>query len=205
MTAIVGNSKNIKLAQHHLILIACCGFKGDRYGALSHLKSLTEILDNIKINKDLYKEIFLASLNVVNVFGIESNDKVIQRCDQVLKVLGFDQVNPVFEVYQHGTGAWNNVCSVLNVKVGHLFASGKLDESIAATQNLLLPARLASLNPEHDLSEEDKFNGTMTQIYEYTILLELLKKKNNIEEGMVAVNNLKKISAQAKQYALTQE
>jgi len=64
MTAIVGNSKNLKLVQHHLILSASRAFKGDIQGAQTNIKTAWEILDNIKVNRDLSRDLFVAALNV---------------------------------------------------------------------------------------------------------------------------------------------
>ena len=55
MVAIVGNSKNIKMVQHFLVMTASRGLKGDMLGARGLMNSVKAILDNVKINKDLYK------------------------------------------------------------------------------------------------------------------------------------------------------
>ena len=55
MTAIVGNSKNIKMVQHYILLTACRAFKRDEAGAKGALNNVIAILENVKVNKDLYK------------------------------------------------------------------------------------------------------------------------------------------------------
>ena len=62
MTAIVGNSKNILMVQHYLLLSASRGLKGDRSSAKSAMSSARAVLDAIKINRTRYKLQFVAAL-----------------------------------------------------------------------------------------------------------------------------------------------
>lgn len=70
MTGILGNSKCVKLAQHHLVLTACSGFSGNQEAAKRHMKIVWEILDNIKINKDLFVDMYSAAIYVGKTFQV---------------------------------------------------------------------------------------------------------------------------------------
>ena len=59
---IVGNSKCIKFAQHLIILTICREVAQDKVSAQQHLTKLWQVLDAIKINIDLYLDIFYAAV-----------------------------------------------------------------------------------------------------------------------------------------------
>ena len=81
MTAIVGNSKNVKMVQHYLLLSASRGFKGDKSSAKSAMTSARAVLDAIKVNKNLYKSQFVAALVLEQGFALSDADTLIKRAD----------------------------------------------------------------------------------------------------------------------------
>ena len=75
------------MVQHYLILTASLGFKGELQGAQAHMKTAWEILDNVKVNRDLYRDLFISALNVSYCFGFDQEEEGIKHCDQVLQIL----------------------------------------------------------------------------------------------------------------------
>ena len=53
-------------------------------GAQEHMNSAWEILDNVKVNRDLHREQFISALNVSRSFGFQQGQEGVKRCDQVL-------------------------------------------------------------------------------------------------------------------------
>ena len=81
MMAIVGNSKCVKLAQHYMILMACCAFKQDNAGAKRHMALIWEILEEIKINKDLFVDYWIAAICAGTFFQLLEFDEIPRRVE----------------------------------------------------------------------------------------------------------------------------
>ncbi len=54
------DSKNVKLAPHYAILAACCAYKRDREGATKYNVLLKEVLDAVKIDREVHIDLFVA-------------------------------------------------------------------------------------------------------------------------------------------------
>ena len=81
MTAIVGNSKNIKMVQHYLMLSASRGLKGDTSSAKSAMTSARAVLDTIKMNRSLFRNQFVAALVLESTLALSDAETLIKRAD----------------------------------------------------------------------------------------------------------------------------
>ena len=186
ISMIVGNSRNIKLIPHNLIIVASKGFRNEKGPATQQLKIVKELVDNIKVHKDLQSEVLFNIVNIASYFQLLGKDELLTMCDESIKSFQTDD--------QDESVQFERVVQCMNVKHVVYRVNGQIDASLKILREEIIPFQERILAKIDDPNRKYPIDDLrlLTSLLQCRVnLMDLYQLQKNFEEGEKVVRQIK--------------